>query len=114
MSEGADTLTLRGLPRPPAGGQARKGQAMYPQPYPLYSCLNVYCLDQFHATPICPRVPQPQPVYQGLTDAERRAFQHLRHLERTTDFRMPEPLDLRWMLLIPLAVVAFILLALLA
>lgn len=86
---------------------------MYLQPYPMYQCLNIYCLDQFHSTPTCPRTPQPPPVYQGLTDAERRAFQHLRHLERTTDFRMPEPLVLRWMLLIPPAVVILILIALL-
>ncbi|MBF6234831.1 hypothetical protein [Nocardia farcinica] len=85
---------------------------MYPQPYPMYRRLNIYCLDQFYATPTCPRATPPEPVSYGLTDAERRTLRHLRHLEQTTDFRMPEPLDLRWLLLIPLAAVAFILLAL--
>lgn len=85
---------------------------MYPQPYPMYRCLNIYCLDQVHATPTCPRAAPPEVVSYGLTDAERRTFRHLRHLEQTTDFRRPEPLNLWWMLLIPLVAVVLILLAL--
>jgi hypothetical protein len=64
----------------------------------------------WHYVPYCP-CPRPEP--QPITPGQVRTIRHLRELERTGQFKMAQPLDMRWLWLVPPAMMILFLLMLL-
>ncbi|WP_174186929.1 hypothetical protein [Nocardia barduliensis] len=67
-----------------------------------YRYLCSQCLIGWHYAPFCPyRQPEPRPITPG----ERRAIGRLVELDRAGVLELPRPLDMRWLWLVPPAVV---------
>jgi hypothetical protein len=75
-----------------------------------YRYVCTHCAMGWHDVPYCPyRRPEPRPITPG----QMRTMRHLRELERAGRLEMARPLDMRWLWLVPPAVVVLFLLMLL-
>lgn len=69
-----------------------------------YRYLCSHCLIGWHYVPFCP---YRQSELRQITPSERRAIRRLVELERAGVIELARPLDLRWLWLVPPAVVIF-------
>lgn len=76
-----------------------------------FPCRNPQCRMAWHVSPYCPFPPLPPPM--PPTPAQVRAVDQLRRLEREGVLPRVQPLDTRWLWLVPPGLVVFLLLMLL-